>query len=206
MTINIDQLSKRYGSSWVIRKGTFTFESPNIYALQGPNGSGKSTLLKLIAGYLTPSNGQINYTSLGGIPIHRDEIYKCIAFVAPYIDLPDQLTVIEIAKIHGQLKGFVDQKSPEEIIEHAYLTAAKDLFIHELSSGMVQRLKLALTLFSDAQILIIDEPGMNLDSKAKAWYINHLLRYHQNRLIIIASNETADFPTVNIPIHINSLQ
>jgi ABC-type multidrug transport system ATPase subunit len=206
MTITIDQLSKRYGSSWVIRKGSYTFDAPNVYALQGPNGSGKSTLLKLLAGFLTPSYGSILYKSSNGASISRDEIYKKIAFVAPYIDLPDQLTVQEITVMHGKLKGFVDNKTPEEVVDHAYLTTAKNLFIHELSSGMLQRLKLALTIFSQAEILIIDEPGMNLDSKAKAWYLNHLLRYHQNRLIIIASNETADFPTVNIPIHINFLQ
>jgi ABC-type multidrug transport system ATPase subunit len=75
-----------------------------------------------------------------------------------------------------------------------YLEEAKDKFISNFSSGMKQRLKLALAFYTDTPALFLDEPGTNLDSQAFAWYQNNLKNSIGQRLIVIASNQPDEYP------------
>jgi ABC-type multidrug transport system ATPase subunit len=65
------------------------------------------------------------------------------------------------------------------------------------SSGMQQRVKLALAICSESSILLLDEPTTNLDKEGMSWYTSTLKKYSQNRLIVIASNEERDFELCN---------
>ena len=69
--------------------------------------------------------------------------------------------------------------------------------IRDSSSGMQQRVKLAMAICSDSSILLLDEPTTNLDKEGMAWYTSILKKYSQNRLIVIASNEERDFELCN---------
>jgi len=63
----------------------------------------------------------------------------------------------------------------------------------QFSSGMKQRVKLGLALYSSGDILLLDEPTSNLDDAAKAWFFTHLAKLRKDKLILIASNEAEDF-------------
>ena len=84
MTIDLNQVSKRYTHQWIIKNVTYTFEAGNNYAIKGANGSGKSTLLKIISGFLSPSKGSVNYAKSGNA-ISRADVYKSVSYAAPYL-------------------------------------------------------------------------------------------------------------------------
>ena len=206
LNIHLHKVSKRYGTNWIIRNVTYHFEAGKCYSIQGPNGSGKSTLLKIISGYLSPSYGELNYRATEGHPLEREDIYKELSMGAPYLELIESLRVSEMIQFQMKLKPFYKDWDVEKLLDFAYLKASKQLYLWELSSGMLQRLKLALALTVQSKFLILDEPGTNLDIEAKEWYLNALLEMANNRTVIIASNEVQDFPTDAIELHIRQFK
>ncbi len=198
LTIRCENVGKRYGNEWILKKVDLTFEGGKCYAIKGPNGSGKSTLLKILVGYLSPSFGKITYRDeVEGKEIARDNIYNYISLTAPYIDLIEQYTIKEMVEFHRSIKPFINNISGDELIEMAYLTKQASLRIDEMSSGMLQRLKIAIACFTDSKAIFLDEPGTNLDDTAKAWYHEMIKNTLNKRTVIIASNEVDDFLPVS---------
>lgn len=206
LNIHLHKVSKRYGTNWIIRNVTYHFEAGKCYSIQGPNGSGKSTLLKIISGYLSPSYGELNYRATEGYPLEREDIYKELSMGAPYLELIESLRVSEMIQFQMKLKPFYKNWDVEKLLDFAYLKSSKQLYLWELSSGMLQRLKLALAMAAQSKFLILDEPGTNLDLEAKQWYLNALLEMANNRTVIIASNEIQDFPSDAIELHISQFK
>lgn len=102
MKITLNNLSKRFNYEWIFRDINYTFRSGNAYALIGPNGSGKSTLLKILSGQLSPSLGTITFANPNTIAI--ENIYRDVVFTAPYIDLIDDFTLLELLEFHFSFK------------------------------------------------------------------------------------------------------
>lgn len=191
--ISAKNLSKRFNREWIFRDINFSFGGHNIIAVTGPNGSGKSTLLQVLSGYIPPSAGTITY-EVSGKPVASDEVFQHISFAAPYMDLIEEFTLLEHLKLHFRLKRIRYNLSVDELIRRMYLEGARDKYISNFSSGMKQRLKLALAFYTDARIIMLDEPGTNLDSRAFDWYLSELARARENALIIIASNNEKEYP------------
>ena len=193
MEINLTSLGKRYGLEWIFRKVDFQFQSGNSYALTGHNGSGKSTLLKVLSGGLTPSEGKIEFKE-GNKIYSQIEIAKDVAYVAPYINLIDDFTLLEMIEFHFQFKKMYVTQS--ELLEILDLNQHKNKAIHNFSSGMMQRLKLSLAILSETKILLLDEPTSYLDEKAILWYKNLLQDYIFDRLVILGSNQKHEYTFV----------
>ncbi len=191
MRIELNNVSKRFGYDWIFRNINLSLSSGNIYGLKGPNGSGKSTLMQIFSGHLSPSDGKIEFFNNDQL-INISSVYKEVSFAGPYIDLIHQYTLTEILDFHFKFKkSLVANK--EEMIQLIGLQKAKDKQLVFYSSGMRQRVKLALALFSDTKILLLDEPSTNLDAEGILWYQNMLERFAVNRLTMVASNETRDY-------------
>ena len=202
MNIQLSNISKRYNYEWIFRKVDFEFTSDNNYVILGANGSGKSTLLKLIAGNLIPSEGEISYRikdSKSEIKtIAEDKIYNYISYAAPYLDLFDEFTFTETIQFQEKFKSFYNGLTTKQIIELTKLDKAKNKQLKYFSSGMKQRVKLALAILCNTPLLFLDEPTSNLDKKAIAWYQNLINNYSENRLIIVCSNQQEyEYPFCN---------
>lgn len=191
MTIRLDNVGKRYRMDWIFRKLNGTFESGERWAILGPNGSGKSTLLKVLSGHLTPSKGEI-YFEDQGIPLKEDAVYKKISYAAPYIELIEEFTLEEAIRFHAKLKPLLPGFSPAALYDLLALPRTRQKEIRFFSSGMKQRLKLALAVCSDTPVLLLDEPATNLDVQGIEWYKQLISDYAANRLVIIASNDPHD--------------
>lgn len=126
--------------------------------------------------------------------IPADEIFRHVSIAAPYMDLIEEFTLQEQLNFHFSLKPVRTGVSESEVLERMYLTHAKDKYISNFSSGMKQRVKLALAFFSQADILFLDEPGTNLDSQAFNWYLEQLREVVGKSLIFIASNQASEYP------------
>ncbi len=199
--IELDSVGKRYDFRWIFRKMSLSLQSGTAYGVKGPNGSGKSTLLKIISGYLSPSEGSILY-SINSIPIHRDQIYTHVSMSAPYIAVIDDFSVEEMFAFHFSLKKSRNEMSIKDIIANCYLTESKNTLVKHLSSGMMQRLKLAICIWTDAEIYLLDEPGTNLDDNALSWYHSVIASLSQEKLLIVASNVKDDFPPQSVFLEI----
>jgi ABC-type multidrug transport system ATPase subunit len=188
MNIQLDNIGKRYNYEWIFRKVNYEFTDAHNYVLLGSNGSGKSTLLQVIAGSLMQSEGEITYLQEQKT-IHVDAIYKQLSYAAPYLELLEEFTLIESIEFHAQFKPFYKGLTIKDIVQITQLEKSKDKQLKYYSSGMKQRVRLALAVLSDTPLLLLDEPTSNLDKKAIDWYQQLVNDYSKNRLIIVASNQ-----------------
>lgn len=188
MQISLAQACKRFNKEWIFKNLSFQFEAGKHYALVGNNGSGKSTLLQIIAGYSGLTKGRIEWG-----PFDTNNIYEQISFAAPYLELVEELTATEQFEFQAQFKPIQKELSTEKILELIGLKNAAHKQIRYYSSGMKQRLKLALAIFSDCPILLLDEPCSNLDKEGYALYDTLIKEYAMHKLIIVGSNDPAEY-------------
>lgn len=193
MTINIDNAAKWYGPEIVFKNLTYNFQSGTQYAILGPNGSGKSTLLLVLGGYITPNQGTITYHDHDQRQVSIENIYQYIAIVAPYLELMEEFTLLEQVRFQQHFRSYIKGFDPEDIVEKIGLENHRNKEVRNLSSGMLQRLKLGLCLLSDAPILMMDEPLMNLDQKGQDWFQSLVDDYIGGRLVIVCSNRYEEY-------------
>ncbi|HYF67950.1 MAG TPA: ATP-binding cassette domain-containing protein [Ohtaekwangia sp.] len=193
LSITCNDLGKRFNREWIFRRLSYTFEPGNIYAITGPNGSGKSTLLQILWGQSPPTVGKIAY-QLNNTDVPVEEIFNHVSIATPYMDLIDEFTLEEQLRFHFKLKTPYGGITIDELMERMYLTHAHDKFIGNFSSGMRQRVKLALAFYTKSDMIFLDEPGTNLDKQAFEWYCHQLKNANPNALILIASNNAEEYP------------
>lgn len=192
MKIRLTNVGKRFNREWIFRHLDFEFHSQKSYAITGPNGSGKSTLLQVIAGATIFNEGEIEYY-LSDKKINEEEVYRHISISAPYLELVEEMTLIEFFQFHSSLKKWLPDLDTKKIITIINLEDAAQKQIRYFSSGMKQRLKLAQAIFSDVPVVLLDEPTTNLDEEGIALYKNLINNYCKNRLLIVSSNDTTEY-------------
>ncbi len=191
MTIALTQAGKRFGYEWIFRGLTYRFESGTSYALTGPNGAGKSTLMKVLSGHLSLSKGDIRFEE-NGQQVAPDAVYRWISMAAPYIELIEELTLSELVHFHARMRPFRNGIAPEQVLDMLQLKGARHKAIRFFSSGMKQRLKLALAICTEAPILLLDEPTTNLDTAGARWFAELLEAHSVGRIVVVASNVPDD--------------
>ena len=191
MNITLSNIGKRFNYEWIFRKVNYEFTSENNYVILGANGSGKSTLLQLITGNIIQSEGGVNYRIKDSQPfiIENENIFSYLSFASPYLDLFEEFTLVESINFQAQFKPFFKDLDTNSIIELTQLEKSKNKQLKFYSSGMKQKVRLALAILSNTPLLLLDEPTSNLDKKAIDWYQNLINNYSQNRLIIVCSNQ-----------------
>jgi len=191
VSLNLINIAKKFKKDWIFRNVNYQFEIPGTYVIKGSNGSGKSTLLKLISSYLSASEGS-QELNLNSKDISIENWSKHIAYAAPYFELIEDMYLDEFVEFYIKFKPLRNGISKNDLIKIAYLEASRDKQIKNFSSGMKQRLKLALAWLSDVSIILLDEPVSNLDKKGIEWYKNLATKYAEDKLVIVCSNNIPD--------------
>ncbi len=197
MQIQFSAASKRFNKEWIFSNLNFSFVTGQHYALIGNNGSGKSTLLQVIAGYIGLTKGQVNWVDNEGQSIDSSKIYQHISIAAPYLELVEEFTALEQIAFHQQFKPLQTNLNPIDLLEKIELSKSADKQIRNFSSGMKQRLKLALAIFDQAPVLLLDEPCSNLDQEGIQTYHQLMQAYAMHKLIIVASNDPQEYQFCN---------
>lgn len=192
MTIVLSDTSKRFNREWIFRNLSYTFHAGHTYAVTGPNGSGKSTLLQAVAGALTTTAGKISYT-LQGQAIDPEKAYLHLSIAAPYLELIEEMTALEFLAFHEKFKALLPGIDKIGILQEVGLDKAAGKQIRFFSSGMKQRLKLAQAIFSDTQVILLDEPCTNLDAAGIKVYQELITRFSAKRLVIVSSNDPQEY-------------
>ena len=192
MQITATGLGKRFQRDWIFRGLTRLFRPGSATAVLGPNGAGKSTLLNTISGQLLPTEGELTY-ALSGRPVAVEDLPRHLAYAAPYLELLEELTLLELLQFHTQFKPLQPGVSLDKLIDLMYLENSRHQLVREFSSGMKQRLKLALALYADAPLLLLDEPTTNLDATGVAWYQEHVEATCAGRTVLLSSNVATEY-------------
>jgi ABC-type multidrug transport system ATPase subunit len=205
-SLDAQNLGRRYGRQWIFRQLSHDFQPGSATAILGPNGAGKSTLLSILAGQLLPSEGQVAY-SLAGQPVPVAEVPRHLAYCAPYLELPEDFTLLELLAFHTRLKPLRPGVSLTDLVDIMYLHKARHQAVRTFSSGMKQRLKLGLALYAAAPLLLLDEPTTNLDAQGTAWYLEHVARVRDaGRLVVVSSNVPAEYGFCDAQVRITDFQ
>jgi len=191
MRITLTNVSKTFGPEVVFRDLSHVFESGSRSAILGPNGSGKSTLLQVVAGALMPTSGKVVH-ELNGAVIEEESVYRHISIAAPYLGLYEDLSLREAIAMHLRFKPLRTGIGVDELARIAYLEKNLEKPVRNFSSGMKQRLKLALAILSDTPLLLLDEPASNLDAQGIAWFRELLTEHLDDRTLLVASNRQVE--------------
>jgi ABC-type multidrug transport system ATPase subunit len=192
LKIQLKEASKRFQYEWIFKNLNLNLQSGDSLAITGSNGSGKSTLLKCISGIIPITSGKIDY-SLHDQSLPESDWFSFLAIASPYLEVPEEFTLVELIHFHFKFKTPLKGISAKEIIDILYLKDHTSKPISQFSSGMKQRLKLGLALFSDVPLLLLDEPTSNLDKKGIEWYGEMINNFAEKRVLIVCSNESREY-------------
>ncbi|MEY3835263.1 MAG: hypothetical protein RI989_691 [Bacteroidota bacterium] len=143
MQIELQNIGKKFGGKYIFRHLERTFHSGDHVGIVGQNGSGKSTLVQIISGYLSASEGVIQYEG-----ISSEEVWKRISLCSPAMGLYEDFTLLEHLQFTHGLKPFESAYLVSDIPEIIQLEKHANKPLKYFSSGMKQRVKLGTALLS----------------------------------------------------------
>ena len=165
VTIEFAEVSQRFHGRQIFDPLDVTLSGGKITAVTGQNGSGKSTFLKLAGHLLLPSSGKV-MVSEQGTELCKEALRQRLAMVTPELRFYDRLTARENMDFLLGMRGInIDDGAYRSLLARVGLAeaAVAQSYTGEFSTGMRQRLKIAVLLASGADIWLLDEPGANLD-------------------------------------------
>jgi heme exporter protein A len=186
--LKVEDISKHYAEDkYLFQNINLTLANGEVLGITGRNGTGKTTLLKIIAGILSPTDGKITLSiDDNDIP----NVMNHTGYVAPYLSLWDEFTIMEHASILGRLRlGAFDKTYFLSLLEALNLQERTDHELWELSSGQRQRFRFAMAFLIKPTILMLDEPFTNLDEPGIE-AVKVLIQQHTDSggSVIIATN------------------
>lgn len=191
-SLQTEEISKRFQYEWIFRNISLHLNLGESLAITGGNGSGKSTLIKSISGAIPLTSGKVSQIK-DSQELPLDIWHKNLSIAAPYLEVPEEFNLLELLRFHFKFKQTHRGMALEEIVETLYLGDHQDKSISQFSSGMKQRVKLGLAVFSEVPLILLDEPTSNLDKKGIRWYQNLIADHCQDRIVILATNEEREY-------------
>ncbi|MDB5152620.1 MAG: transporter ATP-binding protein, partial [Mucilaginibacter sp.] len=135
--------------------------------------------------------------------VEVESVFNQLSLAAPYLELIEEFTLDEMTDFHFKFKPYRQGMDKEAVISLLNMKGAKHKLIRYFSSGMKQRLKLALAFCSDTPMLMLDEPTSNLDAQGVDWYLNLVEQFAAARLTIICSNQLHEYSFCNHQLNIS---
>src|SRR5690625_3974713 len=165
LAISISNLTKNYGSVRALDSLSLDVVPGEVHGLLGPNGAGKSTTIRILLGILKHDAGSVKL--LGGDP-WRDavQLHRRLAYVRGDVELWPSLTGGETIDLFSRLRGGVDSRKRDELIERFDLDPRKKGRTY--SKGNRQKVALISALASNVELLLLDEPTAGLDPLMEA--------------------------------------
>ena len=192
--IEVQNVSKRYGSVEALRNVTLKAPQNWVLGLLGQNGAGKTTLLNIITGYLAPTSGRALID--GNDPLLEPEKAKRdLGYLPEHPPLYDEMTVEEYLGFVAALKQVKGRGIPahvREIMQKTGLMEMRERLLGHLSKGYRQRVGLAQALCGDPDVLVLDEPTVGLDPKQITEIRALIRRLSAGRTIVFSSHNLAE--------------
>ncbi len=178
--LRLQSVSMAYGRRALFSQVDAEVSPGQCLAVTGTNGAGKSTLLRILAGLLRPEEGRVEFAGRRG-------------YAAPDVQLYGELTGDENLAFFARLLGVSPHLNADLLAEVGLPRSRGQDLVSAYSSGMRQRLKLAVSRLGDPPLLLWDEPTATLDAAGKG-LADALLTRHKSRggLAVVATNDEAE--------------
>lgn len=185
------ELKTKENTKIAVNDVSFTANQGEIFGLLGPNGAGKTTTLRSIVTLLKPTKGSINVSGYDVVK-NSSEVRKRIGFLTNELKLDEHFTPNYTMEFFGKLHGMTNKKiisRKKELFDYFEINKFADKKISELSTGMKQKLSIAVSVVHDPDIVIFDEPTNGLDiitARAVEEYLVTLKE--RGKLVIISTH------------------
>lgn len=190
-TLELTGIEKRFGARRVLCGVSLTAQGGQVIAVTGPNGTGKSTLLKIACGLLRPTRGTVKLTLDGADASEPALRRRSVGYVGQDVALYPELSGTENLEFFAQVRG--EPKSQSELqaaLESVGLGGRGDDAVGVYSSGMRQRLRLALATLFSPRVLLLDEPGLALDEGGVAMLTERIAAFKAaGAAVLLATND-----------------
>lgn len=184
MSLELKKVAKSFGATKALSGISFTLKEGEVVGLLGPNGAGKSTLMRILSGYYTNWDGDVNFFEKS-YRNHLKSIKNEVGYLTENNPLYADMYVIEYLKYVAEL--FRRKKAPiNQLIKKTGLLSHYDKKIRFLSKGYKQRVGIAAALINDPKLVILDEPTTGLDPN-QLLEIRKLIRELGDKKIVLLS-------------------
>jgi len=188
--IEVEGLSKVYGTTAALRDVSFTAQQGEILGFLGPNGAGKTTTMRILAGYLPATSGTAR---IAGYDVHRAalEVRRRIGYLPETPPLYDDMTVAGFLHFVAQLKGVPGRNRAQQVtsaMERCNLAEKRNVLIRKLSRGFQQRVGIAQAIVHDPPAIILDEPTIGLDPRQIIDVRNLIQTLAGDRTVILSTH------------------
>ena len=165
LSIEVESLTKKFGSFTAVNSITFTVKSGEIFGFLGANGAGKTTAMRMLCGLSRPTSGQ---ASVAGFDVYRqaEQIKQRIGYMSQKFSLYADLTVLENIEFYGGIYGLTRGEIEDrgrELIERLDLTGEEKNRVAELPLGWKQKLAFSIAIMHRPSIVFLDEPTGGVD-------------------------------------------
>jgi len=194
LEIQVEKLSRTFSERTVLRGLTAGFRGGERLVVRGPNGSGKSTFLRVLAGLLSPTEGSVRVLE-GGAPRDASWRRRWTGYLSPDLTLYDEFSPLENLTFFGRARGLPrDETRDRSLLSRLGLGDRLHDPLATLSTGLRQRAKLAFALQAEPRILLLDEPGSNLDASGRELIAAAVSEYAgRESLVVVATNDPLEF-------------
>ncbi|MDO5540092.1 MAG: ABC transporter ATP-binding protein [Eubacteriales bacterium] len=179
-------VTKQYGSKTAVNQVSLKLEPGKIYAMLGPNGSGKTTLMKMSVGLVKPNKGEIYYNN----QLIGTKSRKEIAYMSTEPYFYNWMTVKDVGKYYEDFFEDYSAKRYENLIQRMEL--GMDMKTKTLSSGMMAKLKIAVTMARKSKVYLLDEPLNGIDLLARDEIIKSVLEAIDDDVTLVISSHLVD--------------
>jgi ABC-type multidrug transport system ATPase subunit len=187
--IRTEGLSRRFGSHWAVRDAAIRAPAGMVTGFVGPNGAGKTTTLRMLLGLIRPTSGTAHigdHVVRGGpdtIPVRVRALVERASFY-------ESLTAFENLSLLANLTARVPPAEVDGLLERLGLSYVRDRKVSGFSTGMLQRLALALCLLGDPRVVVLDEPTSGLDPEFRVTVreLVHELRRNGRTTVLLSSH------------------
>ncbi|MED3624982.1 ABC transporter ATP-binding protein [Neobacillus thermocopriae] len=185
--IKVEKLSQSFGRKQVLKSVDLHIDRREICALVGRNGAGKSTFIQSLVGLLPVKQGSI--TINGAFVSHKTHHWKkVISYLPEKFMLYPHLTGLENLTFFAEtISKIADTERMKQVLMSVRLWDDRNMQVKHYSKGMLQRLGLAITLYQNSDILILDEPTSGIDPMGRK-EILEVLKSLQNKTILLSSH------------------
>ncbi len=192
MSIELQGVSKTYGTIHAVREANFSIPSHSLFGLIGPDGAGKTTLFRLITTLLIPEKGSISVFGYDTVNNYRN-IRLFTGYMPGRFSLYPDLTVAENLSFYATIFGTTIRQH-YAVIEPVYslLEPFKNRLARNLSGGMKQKLALSCALIHNPRLLVLDEPTTGVDAVSRKEFWDTLRVLIESGMSILVSTPYMD--------------
>ncbi|MCC8106119.1 MAG: ABC transporter ATP-binding protein [Clostridiales bacterium] len=184
--LECNEITKIYGRKTAVDHVSMKLEPGHIYAMLGPNGSGKTTIMKMMVGLVKPNSGSILYR---GVPVNK-ESRREIAYMSTEPYFYSWMTAADVGKYYDDFFEDFSMERYLYLLERMELTP--DMKTKTLSSGMMAKLKIAVTMARKAKVFLLDEPLNGIDLLARDVIIRTVIEECGPDVALVISSHLVD--------------